>query len=174
MFVTLGACGGSRVRDPGLPGRLDGQSTWIMNEVPRASHSALLICCKLQSCKVSQPPRCAGARSCGGWWGGHPPSFLVSLRGRQNPIQSEPTFLQALPFPSFRVDSLGDETALKLRSEISGPALHIEVEGQRGCTWRKIPGKGVLWPFKAEPKMSGSAPVSQLAISSLDKCQSQT
>ena len=67
MFVTLGACGGSRVRDPGLPGRLDGQSTWIMNEVPRASHSALLICCKLQSCKVSQPPRCAGARSCGGW-----------------------------------------------------------------------------------------------------------
>lgn len=61
---------------------------------------------------------------------GSPPIISCEPQGKAKPNP----FLQPLPFPSFRVDSLWDETALKLRSGISGPTLHIEVEGQRGCT----------------------------------------
>lgn len=58
----------------------------IMNGAPRASPSGLLVCCKLQSCREAQPPRCAGARPWGGDGGGGVGSHRilhVSLRGRQ-------------------------------------------------------------------------------------------
>ena len=63
----------------------------------------------------------------------HPASFRLSLRERQHPIQSQPALLQLLSFPSFWVDSSGAEPALQLCCKITGPMLHVEVDGQWGC-----------------------------------------